>query len=248
MPIETTEDAWLGGRLQLRQPKRGYRVAIDAALLAAATPLAPGQRALELGTGVAAAALALAARVEDGRIDGVELQLGFAALGVENIRLNGMGGRVRCLAGDVLSLPTDSGAYDQVMMNPPYLAEGGNDACMDPAKRIATIEGPARLDDWVRAASSALKPGGGMTIIHRADRLADILASASKHGFGGITVFPLWPKVGEAARRVIVHGRKSKGGRMALSAGLVLHQADGDYTPETDAALRGGGLNLSPHS
>jgi len=246
--FETSEDAWLGGRLRLKQPKRGYRVAIDAALLAAATPLQPGQWALDLGTGVAAAALALAARVADGQVDGVELQIEFAALGLENTHLNGFQDRVRCLQGDVLDLPMDSGIYDQVMMNPPYLADGGNDAGMDPAKRIATIEGPARLDDWMRAAATALRSGGGLTIIHRADRLGDILTSASANDFGGLKVFPLWPKAGEAARRVIVHGRKAKGGRLALASGLVLHQPDGGYTPEADAVLRGGALDLTPHA
>ncbi|MBT6314187.1 MAG: methyltransferase [Alphaproteobacteria bacterium] len=245
--FETSEDAWLGGQLRLKQPKRGYRVAIDAALLAAATPLQPGQRVLDLGTGVAAAALALAARVNDAQVDGVELQPEFAALGLENIHLNGFQNRVRCLQGDVLDLPTDVAAYDQVMMNPPYLASGGNDAGMDTAKRIATIEGPARLDDWVRAAASALRSGGGLTIIHRADRLGDILTAAGANNFGGLTVFPLWPKAGEAARRVIVHGRKAKGGRLALMPGLVLHQANGTYTPEADAALRGGALDFTPH-
>jgi tRNA1(Val) A37 N6-methylase TrmN6 len=245
--FETTEDAWLGGRLHLLQPKRGYRVAIDAALLAAATPLASGQKALELGAGVGAASLALAVRVADAQVDGVELQLAFAALAEENIQLNDLGTRVRCLQGDVLNLPVAAGAYNQVLMNPPYLAEGGNDAGMDAAKRIATIEGPARLDDWIRAAALALKPGGGLTIIHRADRLADILSSASAYGFGGITLYPLWPKAGEQAGRIIVHGRKGKGGRLIVSPGLVLHRPDGSYTPEADAALRGGGLNIAPH-
>lgn len=245
--LETSEDAWLGGRLRLKQPKRGYRVAIDAALLAAATPLQSGQRALDLGTGVAAAALALAARVAETQVDGVELQPEFAALGLENIRLNGFQNRVRCLQGDVLNLPADAGAYDQVMMNPPYLADGGNDAGMDTAKRIATIEGPAHLDDWVRAAAFALRSGGGLTIIHRADRLGDILTSVSANDFGGLTVFPLWPKADKAAHRVIVHGRKAKGGRLELVPGLVLHQSDGSYTPEADTAMRGGALDFTPH-
>jgi tRNA1(Val) A37 N6-methylase TrmN6 len=248
MAFDTSEDAWLGGQLRLKQPKRGYRVAIDAALLAAATPLQPGQRALDLGTGVAAAALALVARVNDAQVDGVELQPQFAGLGLENIHLNGFQGRVRCLQGDVLDLPTDAGIYDQVMMNPPYLADGGNDAGMETSKRIATIEGQARLDDWVRASATALRSGGGLTIIHRADRLGDILMSASANDFGGLKVFPLWPKASEVARRVIVHGRKAKGGGLELAPGLILHRADGAYTPEADAALRGGALNFTPHS
>lgn len=234
----TTEDDWLGGKLRLRQPAHGYRVAVDAALLAAATPLRPGGKALELGAGVGAAALALAARTPDACVDGIELQPELQALALENTRLNDLEARVRIRCGDILAAAKDH-AYDAVLFNPPYLAPEANDPTSDPQKRIATTEGPARLPDWMAAAAGAAKPGGDIVLIHRADRLADILAAMSALGIGGIVVFPLWPKAGTAARRIIVKGRLHKGGRLTLAAGLALHKADGAFTLAAEAVLRG---------
>src|SRR5262245_65450477 len=94
MSAEVTEDAALGGRLRLKQPRRGHRVGHDAILLAAACPARAGERAVDLGAGVGAAGLALALRVE-----GIEVALGgvdagLARLAAENARLNGLSARV----------------------------------------------------------------------------------------------------------------------------------------------------------
>lgn len=240
-----TRDAWLGGRLRLLQPAKGYRVAIDAALLAAATPLQPGGRALELGTGVGAAALALAARVEDAAVTAVELQPDLAALARRNVEENGFGERVDIRVGDVSALGPDLQGFDAVCFNPPYLKPEENDAASDPAKRIATVEGPGGLPAWVAAAAMAARPGGDIVLIHRADRLVDILAALAATQVGGLTVFPLWPKCGAPAKRILVHGRKHRGGRLTLAAGLTLHRADGGFTPEAAAALAGGALDLA---
>jgi len=235
-------DAWHGGKLSLWQPAkgRGYRVAIDAALLAAATPLKPGERALELGAGVGAAALALATRVPRARVDAVEIQPALAALARRNVAENALQDRVTVIEADLLDLPPPAdGGYDEVMFNPPYLTADANDASTDPVRRIATVEGPAKLDDWMTAAAAQTAPGGGVTLIHRADRLADVLAAAAAAGVGGIAIAPLWPRQGEAARRILVRGRVGRGGRLQLGAGLTLHDADGGFTPAAAAILAG---------
>lgn len=235
-----TRDAWLGGRLTLLQPATGYRVAIDAALLAAAVPLKPGGRALELGAGVGAAALALARRVPDARVTALELQPGLADLARRNATANALADRVAVVEGDVAALAPDLTDFDAVFFNPPYLTADANDPTDDVQKRIATVEGPAGLADWLRAAARAARSGADVVLIHRADRLADILAAADAARIGGLTVFPLWPKPGAAASRIVVHGRKNKGGRLRLSAGLILHAAEGGYTTAAGRILTGG--------
>jgi len=84
---------------------------------------------------------------------------------------------------------------------------------------------------------------GSVTFIHRADRLAELLIGLEGRA-GEITVFPLWPKDGEIANRVIVRARKGIKTPMQLMSGLTLHEADGGYTPGADAALKGGALHL----
>src|SRR5262245_3238813 len=85
-----TEDAVLGGRVRLRQPTRGHRVGHDAILLAAAVPACAGETVVELGAGVGAAGLALAARVPGVRLTMVEFVPRLAGLAAENVRLNGI--------------------------------------------------------------------------------------------------------------------------------------------------------------
>lgn len=236
--IETTTAPWYGGRLSLIQPTRGYRVAVDAALLAAAVPTAGLKRALELGTGVGAAALALALRAPAARVDAIELQPALAEIGQANVRANGLEARVTVREGDVLRLPPDLAGFDEAFFNPPYLTPETNDPSADPVRRIATVEGPATLAAWLRAARRALRPGGGVTLIHRADRLADVLGAMADADIGGPVVFPLWPRAGAEAKRVLLRGRAGRRGRLRLLAGLVLHEGDG-FTPAARAVLEG---------
>src|SRR5712691_1410903 len=96
-----TDDAVLGGRLRLKQPRRGHRVGHDAILLAAATGARPGEDAVDLGAGVGAAGLALAARVPGTTVTLVEIDPELAALAAANAERNDLAGRVRVAVLDV---------------------------------------------------------------------------------------------------------------------------------------------------
>ncbi|HUT49874.1 MAG TPA: methyltransferase [Alphaproteobacteria bacterium] len=238
LDIETTEDALLDGRITLRQPAGGYRSAIDPVLLAAAVPAKPGEHVLDLGCGIGAAALALAARLPEVRITGLERDPGLARLCTQNIAANAMADRVAALAGDLLDPPAEiaAGAFDHVMANPPYLEPGRADLSPDPGRRAANAEGDAALGDWIAAALAAAKRRGWVTFIHRADRL-DALITALDGRAGGITILPLWPRAGAPAKRVILRARKGVGTPTTLLPGLVLHEGE-RYTAAAEAVLR----------
>jgi tRNA1(Val) A37 N6-methylase TrmN6 len=240
---ETTEDRLLGGRLVLRQPKDGFRVAIDTVVLAAAVPAKPGERVFEPGAGVGGAALCLAARVDGVRVAGIEPQPALVRLAGENVRLNGMQGAVDIMAGAIGRPlpPRVAGPFDHIMANPPFLEPSRTQAPQDESRAAAHVEGDAALDAWCRCAHDVLKRGGTLTLIHRADRLDAVLAALG-HGFGGVTVFPLWPRAGQPARRILVRAAKGSNAPLILAAGLVLHGEGNGYTAEADAALRGGAL------
>ena len=234
-----TEDAFLGGRLRLRQPAEGYRAAIDPVLLAAAVPAEAGDSVADLGCGVATASLCLLTRVPALRVTGLELQALLADLARKNAGLNGCGAQFGVVSGDVAAPPEDlaPGAFDHVMLNPPYLEPGSARASTHELRRIATVEGAAGLDAWLGCAVSLLRPRGSLTVIHRADRLDGILGRLSE-SCGDLTVFPLWPRQGEGAKRVLVQGRKGSGGPLRVLPGLALHDAQGCYTPAAEAVLR----------
>ncbi len=240
------EDSLLGGRLRFVQPSQGYRTAIDSILLAAAVPAADGERVLDAGSGAGAAALCLAARVTGCLVAGLEIDPVLAGLAERNAELNGLAGRLTFAAGDLLAPPPEvaAGGFDHVMANPPFHKAGAGNHPPDPSKRRATVEGAAGLGDWLGFCLGMVRAKGTVTVIHRAERLDEVLARLHG-GLGEIVVFPLWPGAGKPAKRVLVRGRKGVRTPMRLAPGLVLHQPGGAYTAETEAVLRqGAGLTL----
>lgn len=236
-----SEDTLLGGQVRLRQPIEGYRAAIDPVLLAASIDASPGQRVLEAGTGHGAAAICLARRVPDCSVTGIEIQPDLVRLANDNARLNDLAGAVQVMIGDLVRpLPRiAAGGFDHVMANPPYLEAARADVSHEAGRAAANVEGDAGLDVWLSFMLRMVRTKGTITLIHRADRLDDILGLLSGEA-GEVTVFPIWPKQGRAAKRVIVRARKSIRTPMSLSAGLVMHEEDGSYTAAADEILRGG--------
>jgi tRNA1(Val) A37 N6-methylase TrmN6 len=235
----TSEDLLLGGRLRLRQPATGYRVAIDPVLLAAAVPAGPADAVLDVGSGVGAASLCLAARVPGCRVTGVEMQRDLVRLAGDNIVLNGLSARLSVMRGDLLDLPPRlaPGTFDHVMANPPFLAAGSATSPGEPGKAAATVEGEANLAAWVRVALAMVRAKGSLTFIHRADRLEALLALLAGRA-GEIALYPLWPGAGKPAKRIIIRARKGIASPTRLLPGMIVHEADGRFTAAAEAVLR----------
>jgi tRNA1(Val) A37 N6-methylase TrmN6 len=237
-----SEDRLLDGRVILYQPRRGYRVAVDALCMAAAVPAQAGESLLELGCGVGAGALCLLARVPGVRVIGLEVQREFFDLALRNAAANAQDNSFTPILGAVEALPEDlpKRPYDHVFFNPPYLSDvKPGRRPQDPQRHKATREGAVTLGTWVDTAARCLKPNGSLTVIHRADRLDDVLAALSP-AFGGTCIFPLWPKQGRTAKRILVQARRGSRAPLALLSGLVLHQEDGSFSPKAQAVLRDG--------
>ena len=242
-----TEDALLGGRLTLRQPAAGYRIGIDPVALAAAVPAGRGDKVFDIGSGVGAAALCLAARVPECRVYGVEIQRDLVRLAAENIALNGFDGRVDVMVGDLTRPPPRlaAGSFHHVMSNPPYRAAGDGKPPADAGKAISTIEAAGGLAEWVDFCVRMVRHKGSATFIHRADRLDELLAHLRGKA-GGAIVYPLWPTADRTrpAKRVIVQAIKGSAGPLKLLPGLILHDGEG-YSRDAEAVLRqGAGLVL----
>jgi tRNA1(Val) A37 N6-methylase TrmN6 len=237
----TSDDALLGGRVHLRQPVEGYRVAIDPVLLAAAVPAATNDAVLDMGCGVGAASLCLAARVAGCRITGLEREPALARLAAENAAQNEVAARLSIVTGDLLAPPPAlaPGSFTQVMMNPPFLEAAKASPSPLAGKAAASVEGEATLGDWIAVALAMLRDKGMLTVIHRADRLGDLLAALAGRA-GAVTVFPLWPGEGKPAKRILLQAKKGSAAPLALASGLVLHQTDGRNTEAAEAILRHG--------
>lgn len=254
-----TEDAVLGGRLRLEQPKRGHRVGHDAILLAASCPARAGEHAVDLGAGVGAAGLALATRVDGAGVTLIEVDARLAALATKNVQLNGLAARVSVAVLDAtaparafaaVGLAPESIA--RVLMNPPFNDPVRHRASPDRQRRLAHLSAHAgsggMLATWVKSAARLLRPRGTLSMIWRADGLADVLRALGP-AFGDVTVLPVHAKAGEAAIRILVRAAKASRAPLALLPGLVLNDRSGRPTVEAQSVLReGAALPLGRHS
>jgi tRNA1(Val) A37 N6-methylase TrmN6 len=244
---EITDDAVLGGRLKLLQPRRGHRFGHDAILLAAATAAQAGEHAVDLGAGVGAAGLALARRVPELAVTLVEIDPALVRLAAENAARNGLGDRVSAVALDVAA-PSASfaaaglqpGCAAHVLMNPPFRDEARANLSPDPSRRLAHAAAREAISVWVRTAARLLRPGGDLTVIFPAARLTDLTAALAPT-LAPHAVLPIYARAG-ADRPIRIIMRAVKGGphRVGRLPALTLNDENGRPTAQAEAILRGG--------
>lgn len=250
MSQKITENEYLGGKVRIRQPVSGYRAGVDPVLLAASIPAKSGQSVLELGTGVGTAALCLAARVPNLTISGIEIQPEYASLARDNGRLNGVAFEV--VDADLSALPDSikQKRFDHVIANPPYFDRSAGHAATNAGRETAMGENTP-LSEWLSVAAKRVTPKGYVTFIHRAERLADLLAFLPTT-LGSVQVQPFIPRQGRDANLILVRARHSGRAPLKLHAPILLHAglthvADAeDYTPEIKSVLRKGAALTMP--
>ncbi len=225
----------LDRRVRLLQPPGGFRTSLDSVMLAAACPARAGERVLDMGAGVGGAAFCVLARISGCHVTGVEIQPDYHALAVRNIALNGAVGKADFILSDIAAY--ESGRFDHVICNPPYLEAGTYTPSADAGRAVALGHDGADLKDWIDAGFRLLKSNGSLTMIHRADAIDKIILGMGRR-FGAIEIIPLWPHAGEAAKRVIVRAVKDRRSPASLHPGITLHDDRGAYTPDADAILR----------
>jgi tRNA1(Val) A37 N6-methylase TrmN6 len=243
--VEVTEDSFLGGQLRVKQLKSGHRAGHDAVLLAAATSARPGDRVADLGAGAGVAGLAVARRVTDVDLVLVEIDTMLAGLARANSDAN-------AIQADVIVLDVEAGAatfaaaglppdsVDAVLMNPPFNDPARHRVSPDPARGIAHMASPTTLSNWIHAARRILRSKGTLTLIWRADGIAEVLA-ALDHGFGSLQILPVHGEARGPANRVLV--RATKGGRAPtqIHPALLLNEESGVPNKRVQDILAGNG-------
>jgi tRNA1(Val) A37 N6-methylase TrmN6 len=243
----TSTDEFLGGRISVVQPARGHRAGSDAVFLAASVPARAGQSVLDIGAGVGVAGLCLLARVGGLEVTAVEIDTQLVGLAAENAAKNGFAENFHAIEADVTWPGTalrEAGlsreGYHQLIANPPFYPESKVRAAPDSNRAAAHVMRKGGLAAWVRFFAAMAAPNGLLTVIHRPDCLGELLGLLEGR-FGDVAIFPLFPKEGEAATRMIVQAKKGSRAGISLLPGLVLHETSGRYTKEAEAVLRGGG-------
>lgn len=242
---DTTLDYFLGDRLVVRQPVRGYRAGIDAVLLAGTARAGEGPL-LDLGAGVGTVGLCAAVRCPDLHVTLVERTPELAALARDNIAANDLVDRAEVVEAEIgEALPPHAagvlkgGSFAHVVANPPYHDQAAGTSSLWPLKAVSHAMTSDALELWARFMARMAAPGGRATMIHKADALPRIL-SAFENRFGALTILPIHPREGAPAIRVIVDGIKGSRAPLTIKQGLVLHGEGNAFLPEIDAILRRG--------
>lgn len=249
-----TDDAFLGGRLHILQSKTGLRAGVDAVFLAAAVPLKVGHAAhvLDVGTGCGVVGLSVLARNRSCQLNGIDINAELIALAEHNAKRNDLTTQARFHRGDVRNIAATMDAcglapnsFDHVIANPPFFEEGTVQHAPAAIKDRANVMRSGDLDLWVRFMTHTARAQATLTIIHRAEALSQLLAALDGR-FGALNVFPLFPRAGHPASRIIVQGQKGARTAMALQPGLILHEDDGRFTQRAEQILRhGAALSLN---
>lgn len=255
--LDVSENTILDGRISLLQPKTGYRASIDALFLAASVSINPEDEpkskafsshphsVLDIGTGAGSALLACASRLPSISGVGLEFQRDMVRLANQNIVKNGFQDRLEVMQGDLLVPPPRlaAGSFSHVMANPPYYESQAAVESPRDTKALSNHDNGITLDKWVDFAFRMLKPKGYASFVFTAARFDDLMACLYGR-FGEITFFPLWPKQGREAKRVIIRARKNVKCNARILPGMVVHDEAGEYTSEAkNILLNAGGIS-----
>lgn len=240
-----TRDDFLGGRIQLHQPEVGYRISTDTVFLAASLNLKKGERMLDMGAGTGGILSCFAARMQEklseNSLHGIEIQDELICHARTNATHNGFGSFISYFQGDIADPPEECepNSYHHVVSNPPYLEKGTATRSPFESKARAHMDHHIALKDWVGYCLRMLRPRGILSLVHRTDRMDDIITALAGKA-GDIMIYPLWPDHEKASKRVIIRARKGAKGPLCLKKGLVVHTSDGSFTDRAEAVLRHG--------
>lgn len=235
-----TEDTFFEGRIRVRQPKHGYRYAIDAVLLADYAARMPGKRVLDIGTGCGIISLIMAFRGLERSITGVEIQSDIANLAASNVAENGLGERISILEMDAREMgqKDTGGPVDLVVSNPPYRRKNSGRINPHSQKAAARHEINLTLADLLGVARRMLDISGRFAVIYPAERAAELMTGMSGVGIEPKRLLPIYSYKGQAAKLVIVEGMRGGRRGLVVAPPLYIYDPDGEYTDAVQGMFR----------
>lgn len=231
---ERIDDTGFGNIKVIQNEGLGYGV--DAVLLAAfasgetgAKSIRPGSRVADLGSGSGIIGFVLCHKIETVTVLGIDKRSGSVDRALRAANRNSMADRITFIEADIKGFSSDN-KFDAVVSNPPYFKQNAAIPNDDSDKFVARHETTANLRDFLVTAKNLLKDGGDFYMVHRPDRLADILTEMRNCGIEAKTLQLVVPHPGEAANIVLVHGVKGAGSELKLLPEIAVHDKDGNYT------------------
>lgn len=230
--------------------RKGYRIiqdpsffcfGTDAVLLSGFAKPGRHDRVLDLGTGTGVIPLLLAARYPEAHYTGLEILPEIADMARRSVELNGLEEQITIRRGDIREADRlfAAGSFDTIVTNPPYLAGADGLKSPSPARAAARHELWCTIDDVLHAGAVLLRPGGSFFMVHRPNRLAEILEKMRQARIEPKLLRLVHPRAGEDAVLFLVKGAKDGGQWLTVGPPMIIHGDDGGYTPEVRAIYEG---------
>ncbi len=222
--------------LKLIQKKDGFCFGVDAVLLSHFAQVAKNSKVIDLGTGTGIIAVLVAAKKGPERVVGLEIQHDMADMAARSVELNALSERVSIVQGDIKDAVRifAAASFDAVVTNPPYMEKGGG--LLNPAdvKAISRHEILCTLEDIVSVASRLMKPGGKFSMVHRPQRLADIIYHMRSYSIEPKQLRFVHPSPGKKPNLLLISGTKNGKAELRVQEPLYVYDSTGRYSKEID--------------
>ncbi|WP_410506306.1 tRNA1(Val) (adenine(37)-N6)-methyltransferase [Haloimpatiens sp. FM7315] len=232
---ETLDDLQLKG-LYVIQKKEGFRFGVDAVLLANFCKIKNNTRVIDLCTGTGIIPFILAGKTKASEICGLEIQDDMVEMANRSSMYNKLVDRVKFIRGDIkdAKLLKSLNRFDALTVNPPYKLQKSGIINFKDKDAIARHEILCNLEDVIKASRMLLKDNGRMYMVHRPDRLVDILTLMRKYKIEPKRIKMVHPSYGKAPNIVLVEGQRDGGAFLKWDEPLYVHNPDGTYTEEIE--------------
>lgn len=209
---ETLDDLQLKG-IHVIQKKQAFRFGIDAVLLGNFPTIKNGAKVVDLCSGTGIIPFILAGKTNASNIIGIEIQKEIADMANRSIKYNNLQKKVRFIEGDLknLKLLKDIEKVDVVTVNPPYKTQGTGIININDKNAISRHEICCTLDDVVKAAKVLLRDKGKLYMIHRPDRIVDIMNVMRKYYIEPKLIRTIHPAVDKPPSMILIEGQKMAG-------------------------------------
>lgn len=230
---ETLDDLQLNG-IHVIQKKEGFRFGVDAVLLANFAKVKNNAVVIDLCSGTGIIPFIIAGKTKARFITGIEIQEEFAEMAKRSVKFNKLEERVKFICGDLKDkeLAKSLERADVVTVNPPYKLEKSGIININDKNAIARHEICCTLEDVIVTARKLLKDNGRMFMVHRPDRLVDIMCLMRKHKIEPKRIRMVHPSEGKAPNIVLIEGQRDGGKFLKWEEPLNIHTQDGGYTKE----------------
>lgn len=219
--------------LKIVQNTDMFNFSLDSVLLANFVSLNKGiTNVLDIGCGNAPISMILSCK-GDFSITGVEIQKDVYDLALKSVSINNLSDRIKLVNSDINEyyIGLESDQFDVITCNPPFFkVSDGSNLNSSQYKVIARHEVKLNLDQLFKVSRKLLKNGGVVAVVHRTDRLIDIIESMRSNNIEPKRIQLVYPHVGDASNMVLVEGSKNGKPGLKILSPMYTHNSDGSYT------------------